>query len=143
MREMNQRIGKRAVRMYVHGRIITPSLFRTSPSAHSEISRPRTGLSMHANTHFRYSARPSLPKTNPNREDLPLVLPLTLEIPDIQLWMTELWHDFLIEPTPYLVASAICYVGGVLILVQYHWAVVWLACFFFRLLPWDEDLGFA
>jgi hypothetical protein len=55
--------------------------------------------------------------------------------------MEELWCDFLIEPTPYLVASAMLYLGGVLILAQYYEAVWWIACFFFRFIPWDDELG--
>jgi hypothetical protein len=27
---------------------------------------------------------------------------LALDIPDFERWVNELWHDFLIEPTPYL-----------------------------------------
>merc|ERR1712098_811224 len=40
---------------------------------------------------------------------------ITLEVPDFEPWINELWHDFLIEPTPYLVTSAISYLGFVLL----------------------------
>lgn len=66
---------------------------------------------------------------------------LTLEVPDFEPWINELWHDFLIEPTPYLVASAISYLGFVLLISQYYSTVWQLLCFLFRFVPWDEDLG--
>jgi hypothetical protein len=123
------------VRTYVHGRIMS-SRVRRVPSARSRTPETRSPRSVpnENQTHFRYTRPPS-----PNIQDLAFAL----EMPKFGLWMNELWHDFLIESTPYLVASAICYVGGVLILVQYHWAIWWLARFFFRLLPWDDDLEFG
>ena len=62
-------------------------------------------------------------------------------MPDFELWIDELWHDFLIEPTPYLVASAILYLGGVLLLARYYEAVWWLCCFFFHFIPYDDELS--
>jgi hypothetical protein len=127
---------KSAARTYVRARLTTSRLKRaSSPRASGPSSLSRNNAHNYHTTHFRYSP----PPPPPNIQDLALAL----EMPDFNLWVNELWQDFLIEPTPYLVASAICYVGGVLILVQYHWAVWWLACFVFRLLPWDDDLGFA
>ena len=82
---------------------------------------------------FRYQ-RPSLPR-------LEYIPSLVLEIPDFEPWIDELWHDFLIEPTPYLVASAILYLGGVLLLAQYYQAVWLVCCFFFQFIPWDDELG--
>ena len=76
---------------------------------------------------------PSTPPTLPS---------LALEIPDFELWLTELWNDFLIEPTPYLVASATIYLGFVLLLSQYY-AVIWqISCFLFQFVPWDDDLRY-
>ena len=66
---------------------------------------------------------------------------LILEVPDLEPWINELWHDFLIEPTPYLVASAISYLGFVLLVSRYYSTVWQLLCFLFRFVPWDEDLG--
>jgi hypothetical protein len=68
---------------------------------------------------------------------------LEIEIPDYELWLNELWHDFLPEPTPYLVATITCYLGGVLMLVQcYEW-MWWLLYLLIQFIPWDEnfDLG--
>jgi hypothetical protein len=120
-------IAIRAARSYVQARITSSRVRRDprSPQTPSEDSPNHP-------THFRYFPPP-------DTQDLALAL----EVPDFELWAKELSHDFLIEPTPYLVASAICYVGGVLILVQYYWALWWLVCYSFRLLPWDDDLGFA
>lgn len=73
----------------------------------------------------------------------PAVLPgLTLEIPAFELWVLELWNDFLIEPTPYLVASATIYLGFVLLLSQYYAAIWQLSCFLFQFVPWDDDLRY-
>jgi len=66
---------------------------------------------------------------------------ITLEVPDFEPWINELWHDFLIEPTPYLVTSAISYLGFVLLVSRYYSTVWQLLCFLFRFVPWDEDLG--
>ena len=74
----------------------------------------------------------------PRIEDIPS---LVLEMSNFELWINELWHDFLIEPTPYLVASAILYLGGVLLLAQYYEAVWRLCYFFFHFLPYDDELS--
>ena len=76
---------------------------------------------------------PSKPPTLPS---------LALEIPDFELWLTELWNDFLIEPAPYLVASATIYLGFVLLLSQYYAAIWQLSCFLFQFVPWDDDLRY-
>jgi hypothetical protein len=76
---------------------------------------------------------PSTPSTLPS---------LALEIPDFELWLTELWNDFLIEPTPYLVASATIYLGFVLLLSQYYAAIWQLSCVLFQFFPWDDDLRY-
>lgn len=131
---------RRAARTYVRARLISARFRRFSSSSsrkESFVIPPAAHHNYHTTTHFRYAPPPR--PAPPNIQDLALAL----EVPDFSLWMNELWHDFLIEPTPYLVASAICYVGGILVLVQYSWAIWWLACFMFRLLPWDDDLSFA
>jgi hypothetical protein len=66
---------------------------------------------------------------------------LILERLDFELWINELWHDFLIEPTPYLVASAIAYLGCILLLSQYYAAIWQLSCFFLQFVPWDDEFG--
>ncbi len=68
---------------------------------------------------------------------------IVLEAPDFELWINELWHDFLIEPTPYLVVSAMSYLGFILLVLRYYGAFWWLICLFFQFVPWDEDLGFG
>jgi hypothetical protein len=76
----------------------------------------------------------------PPPDHLPI---LPLQTPDFELWINELWHDFLIEPTPYLVASAITYLGFILLVGQY-WEVMWrVLCFVCGLfVPWDDESGF-
>ncbi|TVY43637.1 hypothetical protein LOCC1_G003829 [Lachnellula occidentalis] len=49
---------------------------------------------------------------------------LPLKTLDLELWINELCHDFFIEPTPYLVASAIIYLGFILLVGQY-WEIMW------------------
>jgi hypothetical protein len=66
---------------------------------------------------------------------------LILERPDFGLWINELWHDFLIEPTPYLVASAIAYLGCILLLSQYYAAIWHLSRIFLQFVPWDDEFG--
>lgn len=61
-----------------------------------------------------------------------------IELSDYEAWLMELYHDFLLEPTPYLVASAICYLGGVLVLVQYHAQLWWILGVLMQCVPWDD-----
>ena len=68
---------------------------------------------------------------------------MNLEVLDFEYWITELWQDFLIEPTPYVVASAITYLGFILLLVQYYTVMWQFFCFFVNFVPWDENVGFA
>lgn len=86
----------------------------------------------HTSTQFRYDNR-----TARHNEFIDEVL----KVPDFELWIIELWHDFLIEPTPYLVASAISYLGFVLFMSRYYGIIWWLACFLFQFVPWEEELG--
>ncbi|KAL2075607.1 hypothetical protein VTL71DRAFT_550 [Oculimacula yallundae] len=79
-------------------------------------------------------------EASPTFDELPSI---TIEVPEFEPWILELWHDFLIEPTPYLVASAILYLGFVLLVSRYYSAVWQILCFFFRFVPWEEDLGFG
>lgn len=84
-------------------------------------------------TNFRHrsTAEPSV--------DLEKIIPL--ELPELEVWVVELWDDFLLEPTPYLVLSAVFYLGFTLLLVRYH-AFMWYAvCFLSRFIPWDEDFN--
>jgi hypothetical protein len=82
-------------------------------------------------TQFRYNS-PLTPT------DLPS---FALDVPDFELWITELWNDFLIEPTPYLVASATIYLGFVLLLAQYYAAIWQVSCFLLQFVPWDDEFG--
>lgn len=91
-----------------------------------------TSTSTYRPSQFRHTTPTPSPAPLPN---------LILEIPDLERWMIELWHDFLIEPTPYLVASAICYLGGVLVLVQYYTMIWRLLCFFLQFVPLDDEFG--
>ena len=62
-------------------------------------------------------------------------------LPDFEQWIKELWADFLIEPTPYLVASAISYVGFLMLLTRYYAAIWHLSCFLLEFMPWDDGMG--
>jgi hypothetical protein len=64
-----------------------------------------------------------------------------MKVSDLELWINELWHDFLIERTWYLVASTITYLGFILLFVQYYSAIWQLSYFFSRFVPWDGDFG--
>ncbi|CCD53898.1 hypothetical protein ACHAPF_003205 [Botrytis cinerea] len=44
---------------------------------------------------------------------------------ETEIWLMELWKDFLLEPTPYL----------------YYPTVLNIAYFLIQLIPWDDDLG--
>jgi hypothetical protein len=90
---------------------------------------PNRPFSEYHPTGFRYSA-PTLTLQD-----------LTLDVPNFEPWLLELWHDFLIEPTPYLVASAILYLGFILLLAKYYGVVWWIVSFLLQFVPWDEDLG--
>jgi hypothetical protein len=70
--------------------------------------------------------------------DLPTLI---LEIPDFDFepWLLELWNDFLIEPTPYLVVSAMIYIG-LLLLVSHYYDALWrVISLWFYFLPWDDE----
>jgi len=131
----SSRLVRRGIRKYVKLRTTNT---RAREGRHgnpsSKTKRNNEGTTTDLNYHpsrFRHT-----PPSNP--PELPR---LALEIPDFELWINELWHDFLIEPTPYLVASAICYLGGVLILVQYYVLIWRLLCFFSQFIPWDDEFG--
>lgn len=137
---------KSAARRYVRFRITGFRRFRDPPSNLQPTPASPT-LPIHRSTYsyaptvFRHLHRshnlPHLP--TPTMNDL---LALSLEVQtDFEIWIQELWRDFLLEPTPYLVASAICYLGGLLVFVQYYWIVWWVLCFLGRFVPWDEDLS--
>ena len=85
--------------------------------------------------HFRYRA-----DTPPDEQFESL---MNYEILDYEYWFAQLWQDFLIEPTPYVVASAITYLGFILLLVQYY-ALMWqFICLLGQFVPWDENVGFS
>ena len=131
LRRRGKGLVKKCIQRYVKARangtksrLKRPSTF-TAERACTEPTNPTT---------FRYT------QPLPRQDERPSIV---LEIPNFELWINELWHDFCIEPTPYLVASAILYLGGILILAQYYQAAWWLACFFFRFVPWDDELAWG
>lgn len=67
---------------------------------------------------------------------------LPLQTSDFEPWINELWDDFCVEPTPYLVACSMTYLCFILLIGQYFelwWRVV---CFVLRLfVPWDDEDG--
>lgn len=116
----------------VRWRFHRPRARRKSHSGSPRISG-RSESSTYQPTRFRYEP----PNSSPT-ETLPR---LSLEVPDFELWIKELWDDFLVEPTPYLVASAITYLGFILLLTQYHTAIWQISCFFLQFIPWDDEFG--
>jgi hypothetical protein len=132
-----RRLLKGGLRRYVRVRILSERLRRRKGESHSKDSRLSIGVEAPAYCPTAFRLQSPSP-----REDQFASL-ITLEIPDFELWINELWHDFLTEPTPYLVASAILYLGFILILVQYHTAMWQIACFFMRFIPWDDEFEFG
>jgi len=137
IRRKGEKLLKSGIRKYVRIRItgfnFKPRRIRP-PSPDITTTSTTSSISYHPSQFHHTDTPPS--------QSLPQ--PLTnLEIPDFELWFSELWHDFLIEPTPYLVASAICYLGGVLVLVQYY-VVIWrVCCFLMWFVPGVGDEGFG
>jgi hypothetical protein len=130
LRGGGMRLIRKGIRRYVRARI-TGTNSRSRGASISNPQRTSTEPTNHP-TVFRYARALS------RIEDVPS---LVLEMPDFELWINELWHDFLIEPTPYLVASAILYLGSVLLLAQYYEAVWRLCSFFFHFIPYDDELS--
>lgn len=128
-----QMLVKSGVRRYV--RIRTSGglwRFRRKRDIDLDMADTHSDAGEYLPSQFRYN------ETSPTFDELPNI---TMEVPSFEPWINELWHDFLIEPTPYLVASAISYLGFVLLVSRYYSAVWQLLCFLFRFVPWDEDLG--
>ncbi|KAF7935660.1 hypothetical protein EAE99_002640 [Botrytis elliptica] len=63
------------------------------------------------------------------------------EASEMEIWLIDLWKDFLLEPTPYLVLSATLYLGLFIILLQYYPTILNIAYFLIQLIPWDDDFG--
>jgi hypothetical protein len=124
------RLVRKGMRRYVKTRIagVRFSGCRGKQPSHPNPSG-ELGIWNYCPANFRHNP-PSTPPTLPS---------LALEISDFEFWITELWNDFLVEPTPYLVASATIYLGFVLLLSQYYGAIWRLSCFLFQFVPWDDD----
>ena len=132
IRRSGRRLVRKGMKIYVKCRIAGARFRGRRAKGPSYSDAPEeTGLSNYYPSQFRHQP-PSAPTSLPT---------LALEIPDFELWITELWNDFLIEPTPYLVASAIIYFGFVLLLTQYYVAIWQLLCFLFQFVPWDDELA--
>lgn len=131
-KEGKERLLKRGMRKYVRVRISgmnTRSRRRPHPHNITAYTDPPPNNTNYQPSQFRHiNTPPSSPIPTP-----------FLEIPDFELWATELWHDFLIEPTRYLVASAICYLGGLLVLVQYYQLIWKVLCFVAQFIPMDDE----
>ena len=126
-----RRLVRKGMRRYVKARIAGVRF--PSRRAKGLFSPPGgIGISDYSPVYFRHTPPPAI-ATRPS---------LTLEIPDFELWILELWNDFLIEPTPYLVASATIYLGFVLLVSQYYAAFWRFLCFIFQFVPWDDDYEF-
>ncbi|KAF8852272.1 hypothetical protein BDZ45DRAFT_749775 [Acephala macrosclerotiorum] len=95
----------------------------------------RLVVSFHQPTAFRHN---SLISTS---QEFPNIIPNIPSEEELETWFLDLWEDFLIEPTPYLVCGLLLYLGGILLLSNYHAAIWRLSCFLFRFLPWDYEDG--
>jgi hypothetical protein len=87
-------------------------------------------------TKFR-TRRP--PRSSHVEGPLTSLLALTILPSEFEQFLAELWKDFLIEPIPYLIAWALCYLGFVLLLGRYYmliWRTTSLAAWI--LLPLDD-----
>ena len=131
------RLLRRGIRRYVKIRItgLRPRRRRRKRSITTLANTP-LNINMHTYTpsQFRHT-------TPLSTSAIPLPNLLEATVPDLERWLLELWHDFLIEPTPYLIASAICYLGGLLVVLQYY-AVLWrVVCFFLQFVPFDDEFG--
>lgn len=139
LRVRRTRLVRRGINNYVRIRLrgVRWRFHRQRARRKPHSSSPKIGggseTSTYHPTRFRY---------DPPRSSLAETLPrLSLEVPDFELWMKELWDDFLIEPTPYLVASAITYLSFILLLTQYYTAIWQISCFFLQFVPWDDEFG--
>ena len=141
-RGFGRRLLEKGIKRYVKIRIATGRQHKTP----SRQSSPRRNLptpfpskkGTYRPSHFRHTT-PSNPSTSASLSFNPI---LPLEIPDFEPWLLALWHDFLIEPTPYLVLGCMLYLGGVLLVAQYY-ALIWsFVRFLVRFVPWDEEFGF-
>jgi hypothetical protein len=133
VKERRERLVKRGMRKYVRVRTSGMNIrTRRRPHPHNITTYPNTPTTnnIYHPSQFRNVNTP------PSAAPIP---PPLLEIPDFELWAMELWHDFLIEPTPYLVASAICYLGGLLVLVQYYQLIWRVLCFVAQFIPMDDE----
>lgn len=131
IRQSGRKLVRKGLRRYVKFRIAGVRFRGRRGKRPSNRSEEETAISNYCSIQFRHQP-PSPPTSLPT---------LALEIPDFELWIIELWNDFLIEPTPYLVASAIIYLGFVLLLAQYYGAIWQLSYFLFQFIPWDDDLA--
>lgn len=105
--------------------------------------RPSTGLPSYRPWNFRHK-HPYTPCLHQSQSCQSTPQDDVLESPgeasELETWMMELWHDFLIEPTPYLVASAMVYLGAIVIFIQYYLLIWRIICFSFKFIPgWDEE----
>ena len=133
--EVGNKLVRRGIRKYVTLRTVGFRWeFRRRRPTTMNSSTPRRSMGHEYHpSQFRYTPPPTkAPEQLPTK---------SLEAPDFELWINELWHDFLIEPTPYLVASAITYLGFFLLFVEYYSAIWQLSCFFLRFIPWDDEFG--
>jgi hypothetical protein len=130
LHRVGSRLLRKGMRRYVKSRIAGVRFPGRRGKRHPyQYPSEDPGISNYGPVNFRHNPPPTPP-----------ALPsLALEIPEIELWLIELWDDFLIEPTPYLVASATIYLGFVLLLSQYYAAIWQLSCFLFQFVPWDDD----
>ncbi|TVY71339.1 hypothetical protein LSUE1_G004443 [Lachnellula suecica] len=129
LRTKGEGLFKGGMRRYV--RLRTGWKFRKRTSYSETRNTGRDEAYHYHPTRFRHLPPPDL------LDHLPT---LPIQAPDFELWINELWNDFLIEPTPYLVASAITYLGFILLLGQYYevaWRVVYFVLRLF--MPWDEE----
>lgn len=149
------RVIKRGLRIYVHmrqkvavlnytrsskeaERFITPNTSSTKTVA--RIPRSRLHHPQSAKSHYTKSRPRNEYPLHPRLRDVyrPVYLPAASEM---EIWLIDLWKDFLLEPTPYLVISATFYLGIFMMSLQYYQTIWNIAYIFIQLIPWDEDFG--
>ena len=121
---------------FQYRRPATYVLSASSMNQPGRMASKRSTARCHASTRLRAHQHPPYP---PVQEPLTSLLTLTISPSEFEQFLSELWMDFLIEPAPYLVAYALCYLGFILLLGKYY-MMIWRATLFaaWVFLPSDD-----
>jgi hypothetical protein len=125
----------------IHIQYQPPSAIMADPATKVHLYHPQP-------VKFHHTAPRSRPRPEPRSKHLPTPRLRDVYRPayipaasEMEIWILELWKDFLLEPTPYLVISASLYLGIFILFIQYYPTIWNIAYFFIQLIPWDEDFG--